>query len=116
MRKGRAAKVILSPEARVLRHLRTKQDLSMRQAGELIGFSDSYISHIENGRENPPRGEKLLRFLKVYGDISIRYFEDLCRNQKNTVTDLDHLQEVLPKLKQDQLRLIRTMVDEMLKT
>ena len=43
--------------ARVLRELRIQSRLSMRKAGVVIGYTDSYISHIENGRTDVPRGD-----------------------------------------------------------
>lgn len=52
----RTNKVIVSPEGRVLKSLRQKHGLSMREAGEKLKVSDSYISQIENGRADCPKG------------------------------------------------------------
>lgn len=112
---NRSKKVILSREGRVLRELRQKQGLSMRAAGIKLELSDSYISQIENGRADPPKGDALLRFLKVYGDITQKYFGDLCRNWSEKVTDADHIRELLPKLRPDQLKLLRTMAEQLAK-
>lgn len=112
---GRTQKVIMTIEGRVLRELRLKDRLSMREAGEQLGFSDSYISQIENGRADPPKGEALLKFLKLYGDISPKYFGELCRNWREEMTDADHIRELLPKLKKDQLQLLRVMAEQMAK-
>ncbi len=51
----------MTPAARLLKRLRVERKLSMRKAGELLGLSDSTIAHIETGRIDVPRGEKLNR-------------------------------------------------------
>jgi transcriptional regulator with XRE-family HTH domain len=57
----------MTNEARVLRLLRERAKLSMREVGDLMGYSSSFVSQVENGRANPPKGEPLKKFLKVYG-------------------------------------------------
>ncbi|MBK7844109.1 MAG: helix-turn-helix domain-containing protein [Bdellovibrionales bacterium] len=106
---GRTDKVILSVEARVLKRLREKNGLSMRRAGQLLGWSDSYISQIENGRERIPKGERLLRFLSVYGGITEKYFKQLCKDYEEDQTDEMVIQDLLPKLKPEQIKVIRTL-------
>jgi transcriptional regulator with XRE-family HTH domain len=76
----RTNQVIVSPEGRVLKSLREKHGLSMKQAGKVLGVSDSYISQIENGRADCPKGERLKPFLDLYGKIGAKYFYELCRN------------------------------------
>lgn len=106
---SRTAKVVLGVEARVLKRLREKHGLSMRKAGQLLNYSDSYISQIENGRENVPSGERLLRFLKIYGDITEKYFKQLCKDFEYEQTDEMVIQDLLPKLKPEQLKAIRVL-------
>lgn len=110
---GRTAKVIISPEARVLRQLRIKHGFSMKKAGELMGYSDSYLSQIENGRENPPKTVRLLKFLKVYGDISEKYFGELVREVEKETTDQDVIEDLLPKLKPEQLKVVRVLCESL---
>lgn len=105
----------MSIEGQVLRDLRMKYRLSMRAAGAKAGFSDSYISQIENGRADPPTGETLLKFLKLYGDITPKYFGELCRNWRAEKTDFDHLYKLITKLKPDQLKLVRAMTEQLAK-
>ncbi len=112
---SRTDKVIFSNECRVLRDLRRKSGLSMNQAGALLGFSDSYVSQIENGRANIPKGEALMNFLKIYGDITPKYFGELCRGWQTKKTDADLIRELLPKLKREQLKLLRTMAEQLAK-
>ena len=112
---SRTDKVMITPEGQVLKELRVRLGLSMRAAGAKIGFSDSYISQIENGRADPPRGEPLLKFLKLYGDSTPKYFGELVRNWTAKKTDADHITELLPKLNPNQLSLLRTMTEQMAK-
>ncbi len=115
MTKGRTSKVILTPECRVLRELRLKHGLSMREAGARLGCSDSYISQIENGRANAPKGEALARFLRLYGGISAKYFGELVREWKHEKTDIEIIQETLPKLKPRNLKIIKLLVEQLAK-
>jgi transcriptional regulator with XRE-family HTH domain len=110
---GRTAKVIITAEAKVLRQLRVKHGLSMKQAGALMDYSDSYISQIENGRENPPKAERLLKFLNAYGKISEKYFRELVREIEKDLSDVDVIEELLPKLKPAQLRAVRVLCESL---
>lgn len=111
--KGRVTKVIITPGAKVLRRLRTRQGLSMRAAGARLGYSDSYISQIENGRENVPEGERLAKFLKVYGDITERYFKQLCKEWQDDANEMDMLVEIAKKLPIGKLRTLLTLAQQM---
>lgn len=115
MAKGRSSKIILSPEGRVLRELRIKHGLSMREAGERLSYSDSYISQIENGRADAPKGEPLEKFLKLYGGISAKYFGELVREWRHEKSDVEIVQEILPKLKAKDLKLVKLIVEQMAK-
>jgi len=84
----RSSKVIITPEARVLRSLRLKRGLSMRKAGEVMGYSDSYISQIENGREDKPKGDKLLKFLTAYG-VKYKHFRQLVKDWNEDNNDAE---------------------------
>ena len=86
----------------------------MRAAGEKLGLSDSYISQIENGRANPPKGDFLDRLLTLYGGITQKYFYDLARNWEKETTDKDFIEESLNKLSDDNLKLIRSLVTTMM--
>ena len=67
----------------------------MREAGKLLGCSDSYISQIENGRENIPRGERLVRFLNIYGGIKEKYFKQLCKEWQKEADEITQLIELI---------------------
>lgn len=110
---GRSAKVVLTPESRVLRALRQKHGLSMRAVGAKLGYSDSYISQIENGRENAPTGEKLMRFLKLYGDITEKYFKQLCKDWADQKDDYELLMELAKKLPNEKLKTLLSLAEQM---
>lgn len=120
---SQTATVKVGAEGAVLRNLRMKKGLSMAQAGKLIGehslkqkpFSTTYISQIENFRIRPPIGNYLKPFLKVYGDISEKYFRELCREWENSFTDEDLIVLALPKLSDEDRNYLRRWVEDRLK-
>lgn len=69
-----------SEEGLALKQLRLSRKLSMRQLGDLIGKSDSYVSHIENGRLNFPEGETLEKLLTVFDGIKPKSFYERARS------------------------------------
>jgi transcriptional regulator with XRE-family HTH domain len=103
---GRSARVLLTPEARVLKQLREKKKLSMRELGQILGVSDSYISQVENGRSNPPEGARLEEWLKPLGAPSIKYFGELCRTWEAGKSDQEKIADLLPKLKSRDLKVV----------
>jgi transcriptional regulator with XRE-family HTH domain len=110
----RTSQIVNSPEGKVLKELREKHGLSMRTAGEKLGYSDSYISQIENGRANCPKGELLENLLNLYGGIGQKYFYELCRKWEKEYTDEDFIRDNLGKLSEENLKLIKTMMSAML--
>ena len=109
----RSARVVLTPEAKVLRNLRIKRGLSMPKVASALDCSTSLIAHIETGRLNPPKGDGLHRFLKLYGDIKPKYFQELCKNWRDEKTDADVIQELLNHLSPEHLKIVRGMVEQM---
>lgn len=111
---GRTKYVIMSYEASVLKHLREKAGLSMRQAGEAIGFSGSPVSQIENGRENPPKDERLTRFLDTCG-VSLASFKRLVAKWVNEESELEKVWTLLSKLKSRDLSTVKALVEHLVK-
>lgn len=110
----RTEKVIISPEGRILKKLREKHGLSMKEAGKALGVSDSYISQIENGRANCPTGDRLKQFLELYGKIGVKYFNELCRDWEKESTDEDFIRDNASKLSKDNQKLLKAMMETML--
>ena len=110
MEKKRSARVIMTNEARVLREMRLCMGYSMRKAGELIGLSDSYIAHLETGRLDVPKGEKLDRILNVYGGIKAKSFYEKARNLREKITPFDELVDVIKRLPNDKISMLLSIV------
>lgn len=91
----RSSRIIMTNEARVLRDMRIACGLSMRRAGALLNLSDSYIAHIETGRMDIPKGEKLDRLLGIYGGIKQKSFFEKVRNYQKKLSPKDQLFEIL---------------------
>jgi transcriptional regulator with XRE-family HTH domain len=86
----------MSSEARVLKRLRERVELSMREAAELMGYFASFVSQVENGQANLPTGESLKKFLKVYG-VEQRGFTRMVTEFKNEISDLEILEGLATK-------------------
>ena len=73
IRYRRTSEVRLTNEARILRSIREEREISIREVAKDLGYSESYIRHIEKGRLDVPDGE-LLRKLLTHYDVSYRQF------------------------------------------
>jgi transcriptional regulator with XRE-family HTH domain len=107
---GRTDYVIMTTEAKVLRRFREKAGLSMRQAGEAMGVSGSLVSQIENGRENIPTGDRLMRFLDAYG-VSLSTFRNHVKEYSEEQTDRDVIESLLGKIGSKDMKTLRVMVE-----
>lgn len=101
----RSSRIIMTNEARVLKELRRQHGLSMRKAGEMLGLSDSYIAHIETGRMDPPKGDKLDRLLGIYGGIKQKSFYERVRNYAEIVTPQMELMETVGRLSEEETKM-----------
>lgn len=77
----------------------------MRQAGELVEKSDSYISHIENGRLKVPTGEPLAKLLELYKTSEGDFLKSIEQYQKK-VAPRDQVIEILKKSTDQQAQVI----------
>ena len=111
---GRTKYVIMSNEAKVLKKLREKAGLSMRQAGEAMGVSSSLVSQIENGRENIPEGPRLQRFLDCYG-VGLSIFKKHVKEYREDLTDKDVVESLLVKIDLKYMATLRVMVEHFVK-
>ena len=111
----RSAKIILTNEGRVLRQLRLEHGLSMKRAAVLIGISDSTVAHVEHGRLNAPKGPRLERFLRVYGDIKVKSFYERVRTfAAKPPTPQEELTELLHRANDQQIRMVLTIAKGLL--
>ena len=107
---GRSSRVVITNEAKILRELRLQSGLSMRKAGELLGCSDSYISHIENGRSDVPTGARLDKFLSVYGSIKQKSFYERVRRYKEQDDPRQKIIDMIHKIPLEKLSLIMDLI------
>ena len=107
---GRTKYVIMTNEAKVLRRFREKAGLSMRQAGEAMGVSGSLVSQIENGRENIPSGDRLIRYLDAYG-VGLTTYRKHVKEYSEEQTDKDVIESLLGKINQKDMKTLRVMVE-----
>ncbi len=110
----RSARIIMTNEARVLRDLRIQHGFTMRKAGELLGLSDSYISHIETGRIDVPKGEKLERVLSIYGGIRAKSFYERARNYSEKFTTKDELMDLINRASDTQINTVLAIVKSLI--
>ena len=78
-RRKRTANRSTTEEGLALKELRLTKGLSMRGLGQLIGRSDSYVSHLENGRLDFPTGQALERILAAFGNMKPKSFFERAR-------------------------------------
>ncbi len=104
IKKRRCNHKVMTKEASVLKFMRESRNLSMRRAGNLLGVSDSTISHLENGRAdlNP---EIVTRLLHFFG-----YSYEQFISMSSGKIELPH------SLRRECLEIIKRLDDEKLKT
>ena len=109
---NRSKKPVLTKEGQVLKNLRQKHNLTLKEVSQKTGLSDTMVSFIENGRaELPKSNDTLDKLLRVYGAISRKYFYELVRDFKEDDNDLHYLGKVLGNLTPEDLKFVRQIVD-----
>ena len=114
-RKGRSAKKIYSPESQVLKKLRNEKGLSMKEVGDIVGCSDTFISFLENGRAEIPKTELFDKILRVY-EISGKAFAERVRRHEHEESDEEFFVKAFSILKPDQKFLIKSLIKQYLET
>ena len=109
METKRSARLIMTNEARVLREMRMECSLSMRKAAGLLGLSDSYIAHLETGRLDVPKGEKLERLLSIYGGIKPKSFYERARNFRLKHGPREELVELVQRMDDQKITTLLTV-------
>jgi len=57
----------MSPFAYILRDLRVHRKLLQKDAAEILGYEQSYISALENGSKGPPKQEFINKLIVKFG-------------------------------------------------
>lgn len=94
----RSKKVIMTNEARMLKRLREERGLSLREVGKRLGKNHATIAHIEGGRMDPPKGDRLMELLAVYGVTDYRSFYHRVRTFTERQTPQDELREIIERI------------------
>ena len=112
----RSARIILTNESRVLKQLRLEHGLSMKSAAMLIGVSDSTVAHIETGRMDAPKGHRLERFLRVYGNIKPKSFYERVRIfEALPLSPQQELAELIKRANDQQIQTVLMIVKGLLR-
>jgi transcriptional regulator with XRE-family HTH domain len=56
----------MSPFASTLKTLRLNRGLLQKDAADLLGYEQSYISGLENGQKSPPKNGFIQKLIKIY--------------------------------------------------
>ena len=57
---------MMSPFASTLKTLRLNRKLLQKDAADLLGYEQSYISGLENGQKSPPKNGFIQKLIKTY--------------------------------------------------
>lgn len=57
---------MMSPFASTLKTLRLNRNLLQKDAANLLGYEQSYISGLENGQKSPPKNDFIQKLIKTY--------------------------------------------------
>lgn len=109
IKKRRCNHKVMTKEASVLKFMRESRNLSMRRAGDLLGVSDSTISHLENGRADL-QPEIVTRLLFNYG-YSYEQFILMSNGKIELPQSLRReCLEIIKRLDEEKLKTVRTIL------
>ena len=96
----RSSKKLITKEARILRSMRERSRISMRDAAAISGLNPATINHIENGRQNILR-RHLEMLLPAYGKTLELFDLELMKEEIPLCADHSRCMEHIPKLSDD---------------
>ena len=100
---------IITKEGRVLKFLRESRKLSMRNAGRILGTSDAFINHSENGRLDLTPG-LIMRMLNAYG-YQWEHFQELVKGEIDLPeSDLEDCIQILKRMKPEKLKVVKNIL------
>lgn len=108
----RSKKVIMTNEARVLKRLREERGLSLREVGQRLGKCHATIAHIEGGRMDVPKDERLMELLAVYGVTDYKSFYDRVRHFSECRTPQDELRDLVEQLAPDRVTIALEIIKQ----
>lgn len=101
LRYRKSSEVITTRESQLLREIRLKIGISIREVARRLEKSESYLRHIETGRMNVPSDNELERILTVY-KVSLHQFKIRLKTFEPKVK-LEECVELLKKLDESEL-------------
>jgi len=109
IKKRRCNHKVMTKEACVLKFMRESRHLSMRRAGDLLGTSDSTISHLENGRADlHPKNISML--LEAYG-YTYDQFILMCSGKIELPQSMRReCIEIIKRLDEEKLKTVKTIL------
>lgn len=109
-KKRRSDHKVMTKEASLLKFLRESRNLSMRNAGAIIGVSSSFVNHAENGRLDL-NTTIILKFLKAYG-YRLEEFESMKKGKIELPEHtLSECIEILKRLEPSKLKTVKTILE-----
>lgn len=115
MKKKRHYRVILTPEAVALREIRKKSGLSIREVCRRLGKSESFLRHIETGRNDIPERKVLNNFFSIYGSTYkiFRHKVNEVRESQLLMTPREEIKGLIDKIPDEKLETIRTILSSL---
>lgn len=99
----------ITREAEILRYMRMSRVISMRKAGALTGYSDSSISHFEQGRMD--LNEELIRKLVTAYQYSLEEFNEYRGGKALPVLSIkDACIGLIDRLDESKLRAVHSLL------
>lgn len=111
---NRSSQKLITRECVMLRHLREKLSLSMRDAARLAGINPATVNHIENGRQ-AIREEHLLALLPIYGETLASYRNYLAKEQLPLSRERSECLSALNSLPETEVQSLHPLLSLMLK-
>lgn len=112
MKKKRHYKVILTPEAVALREIRKKAGISIREVCRQLGKSESFLRHIETGRNDIPTKDVLSKLFSLYSTTYkvFRHKVAEVREMQLLMTPRDELKVLVDKIPDEKLETLRKIL------
>ncbi len=101
---------IITKEAEVLKYLRESRKLSVRKVSNLIDRSDTWVSHIENGRiDLDPK--KILKLINIYGYCNNEFMNLVASKKPLPENIYSECIEMLKRLDKSKLKTVKSILE-----
>lgn len=104
----RTSEIIQTNEARLMRQIRISSNLSIREVGRRLNCSETYLRHIETGRLDFPKEDKLREILFIYG-ISLRQFKKRAKKEIKASAKTQ-IMDILTTISEEELKVVLKVI------